>query len=242
MTSADRSSGDRSRDEVLAGEYVLGVLSASDRQKVEARIVLDRNFAAIVQRWQENLASLDEEYEREQPPAWIYPRIEQRLHGGPAPAAAAPAAPRGLWQSLSFWRAVTALSLIAAAGIGLANLDWRGVNRGQELVASLSGEGSAVSYASSYDPKTGVFRMTPVAAGPEKEKSLELWLIQGDDPAVSLGVLPQTGEGELLVPAEWRGKIREGDLFAISLEAYGGSPTGKAQGPILAVGPAVQKN
>ncbi|MFB2607356.1 anti-sigma factor, partial [Rhizobium phaseoli] len=27
MTSPDKSKGDRSRDEVLAGEYVLGVLS-----------------------------------------------------------------------------------------------------------------------------------------------------------------------------------------------------------------------
>lgn len=239
MTSADRSSGDRSRDEVLAGEYVLGVLSANDRQKVEARIVLDRNFAAIVQRWQENLVSLDEEYEREQPPAWIYPRIEQRLHG--APLAANAGKQVGLWQSLAFWRGVTALSVIAAAGIGLANLDLRGTGAKSELVASLAGEGNAVGYASSYDPQSGVFRMTPVAAGPEKAKSLELWLIQGENPAVSLGVLPQTGEGELMVPAEWRDKIREGDLFAISLESYGGSPTGKAQGPVLAVGPAVQK-
>ena len=48
MTSSDRSSGDRSRDEVLAGEYVLGVLSLDDRRKVEARIVLDADFAAMV--------------------------------------------------------------------------------------------------------------------------------------------------------------------------------------------------
>lgn len=240
MTSADRSSGDRSRDEVLAGEYVLGVLSANDRQKVEARMVLDRSFAAIVQRWQENLVSLDEAYEAEQPPAWVYPRIEQRLHGT-STSDASGAVRSGLWQSLAFWRAVTALSVVVAAGVGLSTLNWRGADGRSELVASLAGEGSAVGYASSYDPETGMFRMTPIAAGPEKAKSLELWLIQGDNPAVSLGVLPQTGEGELLVPAEWRGKIREGDLFAISLETYGGSPTGKAQGPVLAVGPAVQK-
>ncbi len=239
MTSADRSSGDRSRDEVLAGEYVLGVLSANDRQKVEARMVLDRNFAAIVQRWQENLVSLDEEYAREQPPAWIYPRIEQRLHGA-APTAAAAVTKPGLWQSLAFWRAVTAFSLVAAVGVGVANINWRSGSSG-ELTAALAGKDNPVSYASSYDPKSGVFRMTPVAAGPEKAKSLELWLIQGENPAVSLGVLPQSGEGELLVPAEWRDKIRPGDLFAISLETFGGSPTGHAQGPVLAVGPAVIK-
>lgn len=236
MTSSDRNSGDRSRDEVLAGEYVLGVLSANDRQKVEARIVLDSGFAAIVQRWQENLTSFDEDYGSEQPPAWLYPRIEQRLHSVPAKAS-----PAGLWQSLAFWRGLAALSLLFVAGLGISRIDLAGKKPAQELVASLSSEASQVSYASSYDPATGRFRMTPVAAGPEKAKSLELWLIQGKNPAVSLGVLPQSGEGELLVPAEWRGKIHEGDLFAISLETYGGSPTGTAQGPVLAAGPAIVK-
>lgn len=235
MTTPDRSSGDRSRDEVLAGEYVLGVLSADDRRKVEARMVLDRGFAAIVERWQDNLTSFEAEYGTENPPAWIYPRIEQRLHGVPAAKSSV-----GLWQSLAFWRGVTALSLVVAVGIGISQMN-RGGGKDGELVASLVGEGNAVSYASSYDPDTGLFRMTPVAAGAQNEKSLELWLIQGSNPAISLGVLPQTGEGELMVPAEWRGKIREGDLFAISLETFGGSPTGKAQGPVLAVGPAKVK-
>lgn len=236
MTSSDRNSGDRSRDEVLAGEYVLGVLSVTDRRKVEARMVLDTGFAAIVQRWQENLSSFDEDYGSEPPPAWLYPRIEQRLHGAPVKAAQA-----GLWQSLAFWRGLAALSLLVVAGLGLSRLDLSGSKPRQELTASLTSDASQVSYASSYDPATGRFRMTPVASGPEKAKSLELWLIQGKNPAVSLGVLPQTGEGELLVPAEWRGKIHEGDLFAISLETFGGSPTGTAQGPVLAVGPAVVK-
>ncbi len=238
MTSPDRSSGDRSRDEVLAGEYVLGVLSSGDRQKVEARMVLDRNFAAIVQRWQENLVTFDENYAGETPPAWIYPRIEQRLYANRTGQARAP----GLWQSLAFWRGFAALSLVVAAGLSLSQLAVFGPPQKAELVAALSppekAPASPVSFASSYDPATGRFRMTPVAAGPEKQKSLELWLIQGSNPAVSLGVLPQSGEGELLVPAAWRDRIHEGDLFAISLEAYGGSPTGHAQGPILAAGAA----
>lgn len=235
MTTPDRSSGDRSRDEVLAGEYVLGVLSENDRRKVEARMVLDSAFAAIVGRWQENLSSMNEEFGEETPPAWIYPRIEQRLYGSSAPKASP-----GIWQSLAFWRGLTAVSLLVVAAVVVSRLDFQ-PRSGGTLSASLVGEGNAVSYSSSYDPGTGLFRMMPVAAGPEKEKSLELWLIQGSNPAVSLGVLPQTGEGELMVPAKWRDKIREGDLFAISLETFGGSPTGKAQGPVLAVGPATVK-
>ena len=48
MTTQDPESGDSRRDQVIAGEYVLGVLSADDRRKVEARMVLDRAFAAMV--------------------------------------------------------------------------------------------------------------------------------------------------------------------------------------------------
>lgn len=232
MTSSNRSSGDRSRDEVLAGEYVLGVLSLDDRRKVEARIVLDADFAAMVQRWEDNLAAMDEDYQPEAPPAWVFPRIEERLHGRAAPATAK----AGLWQSIAFWRGLATLSLVAVAGFGITTM--RLIERPEtiELTAALTAEGSGVSYMSTYDIETGLFRMTPVASGAQKEKSLELWLIKGKNPAVSLGVLPQTGEGELLVPLQWRDRIEEGDIFAISLEAYGGSPTGKAQGPILALG------
>ena len=57
MTTQKPESGDSRRDEVIAGEYVLGALSAEDRRKAEARMATDRNFAAMVIRWQNNLAA-----------------------------------------------------------------------------------------------------------------------------------------------------------------------------------------
>ena len=63
MTTQDPESGDSRRDQVIAGEYVLGVLSADDRRKVEARLVLDRAFAAMVKHWESNLSTFDESYE-----------------------------------------------------------------------------------------------------------------------------------------------------------------------------------
>ena len=46
MSTPDQSKGDRSRDEVLAGEYVLGVLAGAERQKVEER--LPRLFDTVI--------------------------------------------------------------------------------------------------------------------------------------------------------------------------------------------------
>ena len=229
MTSPDQSKGDRSRDEVLAGEYVLGMLSLKDRQKVEARMVLDRDFAAMVQRWQGNLESFTGEYGESPAPAWIFQRVEERLHGAPTRG--------GLWSSLALWRGLAFASLAAVAVIGASTYGLIAPQKpARPLVAELSGENNAVNLIAEYDVANGRLKMTPVAAGQE-QKSLELWLIDGDD-VLSLGVLPQSGEGEMLIPAEMRTRIGEGVSFAISLEQYGGSPTGKAQGPIVAAGAA----
>ncbi|MDY6960978.1 MAG: anti-sigma factor, partial [Pseudomonadota bacterium] len=109
MTTPDNSEGDRARDEVLAGEYVLGVLSLRDRIAVENRMERDRAFAAIVARWQGNLSEFDHDYVPVAPPAAVFSTIEQRLF-----------APRGnkhsggiggLWNSLVLWRGATVASL-----------------------------------------------------------------------------------------------------------------------------------
>ncbi len=104
MSSPDQSKGGRSRDEVLAGEYVLGVLSLADRQKVEARMRDDRPFAAIVTRWEQNLSSFNDEYEAVLPPATVFPKIEKRIFGD------RPQTRSGVWNSLLISRIIRASS------------------------------------------------------------------------------------------------------------------------------------
>lgn len=237
MTTPDQSKGDRSRDEVLAGEYVLGVLGADARLKVEARIRRDRQFAAIVHRWEENLSEFSDEYGVELPPPEAFSAIESRLFGE---------VPRGnrsglgsLWNSLAVWRLLTLASVLAA--VTLATTEFRAWNTpapGRLLIAEMAGKDQAVSLVARYDDQSGRLRVTPVATGDAQTKSLELWLIEGTDPARSLGILPQTGEGELIVPADMRGYLKQGVVLAVSLEPFGGSPTGQATGPIVALGPA----
>lgn len=237
MTTPDQSKGDRSRDEVLAGEYVLGVLGADARLKVEARIRRDRQFAAIVHRWEENLSEFSDEYGVELPPPEAFSAIESRLFGE---------VPRGnrsgldsLWNSLAVWRVLTLASVLAAVTVGTTELaSWRQPAPGRLLIAEMAGKDEAVSLVARYDDQSGRLRVTPVATGDAQTKSLELWLIEGNDPARSLGILPQTGEGELIVPADMRGYLKQGVILAVSLEPFGGSPTGQATGPIVALGPA----
>ena len=238
MSSPDQSKGGRSRDEVLAGEYVLGVLSLEDRLKVETRMRSDRPFAAIVTRWEQNLSSFNDEYEAILPPASVFPKVEKRIFGD------RPKSRSGVWNSLAVWRGLTLASLLIAAGAILydANGGLRfGANHSKPLVADLAVPASvngALNLVANFDMASGRLRITPVAAVQAEKKSLELWLIKGSNPAQALGVLPQSGEGEIAIPANLRSQFAAGDTIAISVEPFGGSPSGAPTGPVIAAGAA----
>ncbi|WP_411034602.1 anti-sigma factor domain-containing protein [Shinella sp. BYT-45] len=241
MTASDREMREPCCDEVIAGEYVLGVLSAEDRRKVEARLARDRQFAAMVSRWEENLSAFNDDYEALHLPPGARLPIEQHLLGAvPRDAVLSGRVAGGCWHSLALWRALAFASLAVAAGLAVsmsALLAPRPVNGGR-LVADLTGEGAAVNLVARYDDASGAVRVTPVAGGAEKEKSLELWLAEEGKAPVSLGVLPQTGEGELVVPVETRARLVQGATLSVSVEPFGGSPTGRATGPVIASGAA----
>lgn len=233
MTTPENKRSDRSRDEVLAGEYVLGVLPLPDRLRVEHRLRQDKAFQAIVARWQENLAAFNTEYAAEAPPPWLYGSVETTLFSkGTADQ------PKGLiWSSLTFWRGLTLVSLsvaifLAASAGGL----FRNPVAEPSMVATLGSGTSSISLVTLFDRQTGRLKVTPVAAGAAKSQSLELWLIEGDSAPVPLGVFPDQGDGSIVIPPDMRNRLKDGVTLAVSLEPFGGSPTGKPTGPVVASG------
>ncbi|OCJ17499.1 anti-sigma factor [Rhizobium sp. AC44/96] len=236
MTSSDQSKGGRSRDEVLAGEYVLGVLSFKDRRVVEERMRRDRQFAAIVSRWETNLSSFNEDYDVVSPTQETFKQVEARLFGVPE-ASGAPAL--GLWNSVVFWRSLTAASLlVAAASLVLAFATVSPPKPGAPLIAELSAPNSQINLMASYETASGRMKIIPVAAGKPEEKSLELWMVPTDGAPKSLGIFPPGQAGELVIPADMRATLGEGTTLAVSLEPFGGSRTGAPTGPVVASGAA----
>lgn len=114
MSTQTPKRGDSKRDELIAGEYVLGILSADDRRKVEARIVLDSGFAAIVNRWRSNLSSFDTIQEPIPPAPRPQSAIERRIFASPPPREKI-----GLWNSLPFWRTLAGLAMAGLAVIAI---------------------------------------------------------------------------------------------------------------------------
>lgn len=235
MTSPDKSKGDRSRDEVLAGEYVLGVLSMQDRRVVEERMRHDRPFAAIVSRWETNLSAFNDEYEGVAPSRETFKQIEARLFGD---AVKPPSFSQGIWNSAVFWRSLAfACIVVAVSAVIFASGVVPQPKGPTPLVADLSAANSGVNLLASYEVQSGRLKIVPVATGKPEEKSLELWLVPGSGTPRSLGVFQPGESGELVIPADLRNYVADGATLAVSLEPFGGSPSGQVTGPVIASGP-----
>uniref|UniRef100_UPI00310109B7 anti-sigma factor n=1 Tax=Neorhizobium sp. EC2-8 TaxID=3129230 RepID=UPI00310109B7 len=233
MTTGEHGHGKRSQDEILAGEYVLGLLSLDARRRVENRIRSDRAFALLVKGWESDLSSFNDDYEDVAPGAAVFTEIERRLFG---PSKSASSAGR-LWNSVGFWRGLSlGTSLVAVAALVFSFMVPPISPRTNQLVAELSTPNNAVNMLAAYDATSGRMRIVPVAAGRPDERSLELWLVPSSGSPLSLGVFPPGMDGELVIPSDRRAPIDEGTTFAVTLEPFGGSPTGAATGPIVASG------
>jgi anti-sigma-K factor RskA len=239
MSKPEQSEGDRSRDQLLAGEYVLGVLSDADRRRVEARILQDKAFAAMVANWSDNLSAFNDDYPEVAPPPQLFGRIERRIF--PAPNFGRELAASGAWwNSLILWRGLTFVSLAALVTYASLQSGWIGTPPApRTLVAQLSGDnGGPVGLLARYDTGSGRLQIMPVAASADSARSLQLWLVPDGGAPISLGVLPQTGEGAVEIPADMRPRLKDGVTFAVSVEPFGGSPTGQPTGPVIAAGKA----
>jgi anti-sigma-K factor RskA len=110
-TAIDPGDGD-----VPAAEYVLGVLGAAERREVERRMAREPALAAEVAFWEERLSPLADAVEPALPPPDVWSRIDSAVTAETA-GGVVPARPP-VWQSLAFWRGLTAASMsLAAASI-----------------------------------------------------------------------------------------------------------------------------
>ncbi len=85
---------DDERD-ALAAEYVLGTLSADERDQAEALIAIDQGFADTVRQWERRLGELNVMVEAVEPPTDMWERIRAEIEAsGSGGAAAATVAPQ----------------------------------------------------------------------------------------------------------------------------------------------------
>ncbi len=222
-------------DQVLVAEYALDLLEGGERAAVARRIATEPALAADLKFWRARLATLDNEFAETPAPAGVLPRIESRLFGSTTAAG-------GWWNSLPLWRGLAgaaAAVAIVAIGMNIMQPRFDAQTAATQLVAALqANEGSGVEFVAFYDTGTQAVRLIGLQGQAIPGKDFELWYIKGEEPAVSMGVIPVDQRVEIPLDASAKAKIGEGTVLAVTLEQKGGSPTGVAQGPIVAVGTA----
>jgi anti-sigma-K factor RskA len=216
-------------DDILAAEYALGLLSPDEATAAEARMKTDAPLSLRVAWWRDQLSPLADEAAAE-PGSHVWRGIEARL--GVNDNAVDAARP---WKWATGGMGAIAAALLAVIALRPDPAPMPVPVPAAPLVASLSGErGMAVAIA--YEAGSGRMLVTPVKLDPGKGDA-ELWIIPvGATVPVSMGVLKAEGATMRMLPADKRPLLGNGATFAISQEAKGGSPTGKAQGPIVALG------
>lgn len=207
------------RDDLLAAEYVLGVLPAPERQAVAKRAELEGALQERIAAWENRLALLNAAYEDGPVSPEVFPRVEAALFGGdevPAPAGRR----RFGW----LWLTGT----LVAAVLALAVVIWpQFPPQPAELVARL--DGGALVFEARFDG--ALLQIDRSGPGAGEGQDYQLWAIGEDGVPRSLGLL--RGDHEALATDA----IGPGVTLAVSLEPEGGSPGELPTGPVLAAAP-----
>lgn len=215
------------RDE-LAGEYALGALSGAERARAAGLAQTDRGFALAVARWQEALSPLAEGVAEIRPPAAVKSELERRLFGAPV----------RWFDSLLVWRGAAAAATVAAILLGGLLYDAGRAPRAPMQIAAINTEAGAAQYVALVDRENATLALARIddKAAPAAGRDHELWLIEGGNAPVSLGVLDRASGSRLVVAGDLARKLVAGVTFAVSDEPLGGSPTGQPTGAVLALG------
>jgi anti-sigma-K factor RskA len=228
-------------DDLLAGELVLGVLSAAERRSAQARAESDARFAERVWRWEQRFALWLTQFEPVEPPARVWPQLRERLGWQSTPAA-------GWWQSLALWRSATALAALAAVTLWLARPTAppspvaalpapAGEAAATRPVTTLAHDDGSPGWLASVDRVSGTVLMVPVPGAPDtRGRVAELWIIPAGQAPRSLGTVSVSRAHSVAVPADARAALVAGSVLAVTLEPASGVPHAAPSGPIIAKG------
>lgn len=214
--------------DALCGEYLLGTLRGAARKRFERAIKEEPLAALRLGHWQRIFAPRFTTMIETQPSSGVWKRLDQELGLSRY---------RTQWyRRVTFWRGwAFATTAALALAIGFQTLKPQTTVPAPVEIAQLTGkEITRVSATLSPDGRTLELRAArPTTAAPEK--SYELWLLPANGGAISLAVL-NTLDARFALPPGQVERLRAGAKLAVTLEPAGGSPEGKATGPVILIG------
>jgi anti-sigma-K factor RskA len=218
----------------IADEYVLGLLEAADAAEIEVAMERDADLRAAIAASRERFLPLDTGVSPAAATEELWQRIEAAL-----PAQDRSSSASGIANAndnrKNGWR-LAAISAIAATfvlAIGLAYSVTRTVE--PLVVAVLINEaGEVQAVVEDFGNEQATIRLLADFTVP-RDKTIQVWTLPSREMGpISLGLIDGVRSARLDGPA--LPTPRNDQLYEITLEQAGGSPTGRPTGPILAKG------
>lgn len=227
-----------------AGEYVLGLMDDAERAAFEARLAIDAAARAAVASARDRFLEIDTSAAPVAPSAGLWNRIEGAIGAAPSNVVDLSARRRRNEPTIagsgaqaptrrSFWQGFAAASVLATlgGGYGLYALSQQ---KPRMIVVLLDAQAQPVSLVETYEgQRIRVVPLTNIAV-PEG-KALQVWTLPSRETGpVSMGLMPGPAATTLVGPTLPTPKLEQ--LYEITIEQAGGSPTGKPTGPIVGKG------
>ncbi|MGY9046161.1 hypothetical protein P775_09105 [Puniceibacterium antarcticum] len=226
----------------LASDYVLGLMPEGEARIFEEVIERDGDLARYVGGLRDQLLPLDLSAPHSALPEEFLVRVQAQIAAEPMRAAPlSDAMPRAA--NLSRAPSRSWIGLIAASLVGIAvgfGAGWmRPLPEPMVVAVLLDAEGVPQAVIEDYGNDTATVRFVADIDVPS-DRSLQVWTLPtAEMGATSLGVLERTAPTRLSFD-DLPGPMAQ-QLYEVTLEPAGGSPTGRPTGPIIGKGFAAQQ-
>lgn len=225
--------GNQTLRELLAGEYVLGLLRGAARRRFERLLIEDARLRAEVAAWERKFAAWNRGLHPLAPPSSVWRKLQSRIHAEPNPVMAPRFRP--LWGAAI----VAAAVILFVVGIFLGRSVLAPLPT-PSYVAVMSTAQGQPRWLITVHPRTRRVDMKALADNtPPSGKSYELWMLPGSGKPIAMGLMNSRGSATKIVGAEAIAAITGAKGLAISIEPEGGSPTGQPTGPVVYVAPLI---
>lgn len=226
----------------LAGEYVLGTLSAWERDAVERRLAVEPELQTAVDYWEARLLHLTDLVEPQTPSPRLWSRIQRTLNESSLHAAPVVSARKNSWwDSLSLWRGFSAAGMAATLVLGALLLTQVPPTPSSTwLVVLATPQDLAPGWVMQASNQSREIELIPLGITElPPDKALQLWTkAEGWQAPVSLGLI-KPGE-PVKIRLDDLPPLQPNQLFELTLEQPTGSPTGLPTGPIQFIGRAAK--
>lgn len=248
--------------ELLIAEYTLGLLDPQETARAQTLLGAEKAAVACALKWEDRFLSLVDQLPPLQPSAQLLQRVQATLgqditrveRPRAQSQALRTAASRG-WNSLWLWRALCLCLAVAALGAGFGK---RPAARpaalpaaqpmapppkappiqqtlpAQVAILQAPGQSSTPAWAVTFNAQHDLVFRPLVHSDLPASSSAQLWTHPTESATPrSLGVIDPNQT--IKIPAASLGDIVPGQIFEITLEPQGGSPSGPT-GPVLFIG------